>query len=343
MRDKKRKYNKLSLNQLKTGDLLLYRAIEYPKFKKPYIKNINENFKILIDKLIIFASNPDKNPDLFYTHAALLYDNSQSNGGTVAEATIPRCQLRHPITNKDFAVTVRRVRDNKDGSQVLKYLPDFSDEQQSDSYAMLQAVMAGIAILFRLRVAKDDTLLNAALAFLKLFLYPLGKWLDSYVEKFQKTDRAWFCSQLASYCYDMTAKETGDTDFLIKTPASLDLTDTILEYLIKNSNELSFQQVNLNQYESISLKSQEIIEAGVSFTNVLEHKKSNFATPTFTETDHNELAVIALDFVQKVAKLCDIEFDKDNIEQSLINFQTAFIMPIDLINCLDEVGEYYDK
>ena len=341
MNVKKREDSYLSLNQLKKGDLLLFRDVEYPQFVKPYFKNLMENFTILIDKLIIFASDPDKNPDLFYTHAALLYDNLESTGGTVAEATIPRCQLRSPITNKSFSVTVRRVSDNKDGSQVLKYLPDLSDSKQADSYAILQAVMAGIAILLRLRVAKDNKLLNAALAFLKLFLYPLGKKLDSYIEKFQKTDQAWFCSQLASYCYDMTAKETGDTAFLLKTPASLDITDTILEYLIKNNTNITATKIDYNRYESLNLESEELLTSGINFANILEHKENDFVGEPLTASDHNEIAVIALDFINKVSKLCGIQFDKDNIEQSLINFQTAFIMPIDLINCLEEVGEYY--
>lgn len=343
MNDKKCEHNYLSLSQLKKGDLLLYRAVECPQFVEPIFKNIGDNFGVLIDKLIIFASDPDKNPDLFYTHAALLYDNSESTGGTVAEATMPRCRLRNPVTNESFSVTVRRVGNNKDGSQVLKFLPDLSDNKQSDSYAILQAVMAGVAILLRMRIAKDNALLNAALAFLKVFLYPLGKMLDSYIEKFQKTDRAWFCSQLASYCYDMTAKETGDSDFLLKTPASLDITDSILEYLIKSNGNLSASKIDLCKYEGLSLESEDVIASGISFVNMLEHKDSDSVFENLSATDHKDIAAIALDFIVKVSEFSGIEFDKDNIEQSLINFQTAFIMPVDLINCLEEAGEFYVK
>ena len=348
-------------SELKKGDILLYSCKEPPKFT-PYdpsktVKDfISINFLILIDKLIIWAENSNT------THAALAYDfieneKTKEMECQVAEATLPNCRLRNPAyAGDDIKVTVHRLPDGLDGAPVLNELPELViDDKENNGYAMAQAVVAGLLCLFRTKVSNDHEKAKKLLIFLKFLGYPLGKWIDTKFPFNKNGKTPFFCSQLAAYCYDMTALHLHDERYRVKTPANGKIGDALIDYLIKND----FASIpEANETDAIGENDIELYSPEVfySLCNILEDDSlenfeavlaQNQPPKLYTQLKNDSdnlmsLMASAKSLLIKLMKIFGIDLnaaDKEELAKELIDFQTSFIMPSDLENVFETVGE----
>lgn len=348
-------------SELKKGDILLYSVIEPPKFIPPSEEKslkdlIADNFKILIDKLIIWSENSNT------THAALFYDLINKEGepaiGRVAEATLPYCQLRYPILADNFKVIARRLPENLDGSLVLNELPPLSEKNvDNNGYALAQACLAGLMILFRTRLepqsAKDRILLPKLLTFLKLISYPIGRYVDKLLPFNKDGKTPFFCSQLVSWCYDMTALKLKNPAYKVNTPSNSKIGDSLLDYLLKNTDlDAPDTDELLSEFESnleIDLDSPELLYAACQ---ILDESNANLFLPANSEPKlysgmlekFNDVKAAA-PFIKKLIKNILIllgkkaDIDKDGLAKTIIDIQTSFIMPSDLENVFENAGE----
>ena len=346
-------------SELKKGDILLYSYKKVPEFvplnKSDSIKDfIKDNFGILIDKLIIWSENSNT------THAALAYDFVKNEDNEikcqVAEATLPYCRLRTPAYPGDaYNVTVHRLPQGLDGSVVLNELPEFSDvDKENNSYAMAQAAVAALICLFRTRVADDHEKAKKLMIFLKFIGYALAKWVEPLFPIYNDKKTPFFCSQLAAYCYDMTALHLHDERYRVKTPVNGKIGDTLIDYLIKNdiasvaaelpSNDLGAAEIDLYSPEVIYSLCDIIGEDAMStFAGAMN---LNEAPALYSKVKAESEKITKLmpsvkSLLITLMKIFGIELkdNKEELAKQLIDFQCSFIMPCDLENVFETVGE----
>ena len=345
----------LKESELKKGDMLLYSFINPPEFKKfDKSKGIKDfvvsNFMTLIDKLIIWAEQSNT------THAALVYDFTENDGqevAVVAEATLPNCTTRSPAYAKEMKVTVHRLPDGVDGEPVLEFLPPLGDGETG--YAMTKAVMAGLICLFRTRVVKDDPKLMKIMALLKLISYPISNYIEDLLQsKTKKTSEPFFCSQLATYCYNMAAYKTKNPAYKIETPADNALGNTILDFLIENKL-FDLEEVPVPENDLLgALPAMELANPHIAFAIADILGEEEIKKAFLAENDNNlylQCLNIADDYskivpsIKRMLKnilllsgeaLADLE---DNFAEKLIKFKASFVMPSDLENVLETIGE----
>lgn len=344
--------------ELKKGDMVLYSFINLPEFKKldetKGLKDfVKTNFLVLIDRLIIWAEQSNT------THAALVYDFTNYKGkdvAVVAEATLPNCQTRKPAYANDMKATVHRLPDGLDGSPVLEFLPPL--EGNATGYAMTKAVMAGLICLFRTRVAKDDPKLLKILALLKLISYPISNYIEKLLQsKTKKTSEPFFCSQLAAYCYNMAAYKTGNPAYKIETPADNALGNSILDFLIENKlfdlEEVPAPENDLlGALPGIELASPHIAYAIADIIGEEELKNTLLASNDNNlylqclnvAEDYSKIVPSIKRMLKNILLLCgeSLEELEDNFAEKLIRFKASFIMPSDLENVLETIGEITD-
>ena len=348
-------------SELKKGDILLYTFINQPEFIPPSkdksLKDlILDNFKVLIDKLIIWSEHSNT------THAALFYDfikiNETETCGQVAEATLPYCQLRSPILAPNLKVTARRLPENLDGSLVLNELPPFStNNKENNGYALGQACVAGLIILLRTRIQaqseEDKKILPKLLTFLKILSYPIGKYVDSILPFNKEGKTPFFCSQLVAYCYDMTALKLKNPAYKVNSPSNSKLGDTLLNYLLKNTDLNSSEEICALEEDTINSKldfdSPELFYSACKIFNESEANlflnenseseiyKSNFEQAKDLKKVSPYIKKLIKDILILLGKKADI--DKDGLAKTIIDFQTSFIMPSDLENVFENAGE----
>lgn len=350
----------LKETELKKGDLLLYSFINQPDFSKfDESKGIKDfivtNFMTLIDRLIIWAEQSNT------THAALVYDftKEEETGrdvAVVAEATLPCCQTRHPAYARNMKATVHRLPDGIDGEPVLEFLPPL--EKNATGYAMTKAVMAGLICLFRTRVAKDDPKLLKVMALLKLISYPISNYIENLLKaKTGKTSEPFFCSQLAAYCYNMAAYKTHNPAYKIETPADNALGNSILDFLIENKlfdleeapvleNDLQ-NALPAMELESphIALAIADILDEEEVKQNLLAENDNNLYLQCLNEADDYSKIVPAIKrMLKNILLLCGESLAEleDNFTEKLIKFKASFVMPSDLENVLEIIGEVAD-
>ena len=351
---------KMTEADLQKGDILLYSTKEKPKFILPKNKEelkdcIVDNFFILIDRLIIFAEEGSTT-----THAALAYDFITDDNGekkcVVAEATLPYCRKRTPaFDTEDEILTVHRLPAGVDGAPVLDELPDFvDDDKKNNGYAMAQAVVAALVCLFRTRVADNHEKAEKLMIFLKFLGYAIAKWVEPLFPFNQGGKTPFFCSQLAAYCYDMTALRLHDERYRVKTPANSKIGDTLIDYLIKNdiasvmpenvSDAIGENQIELFGpevlYSLCDIIGEDTFDA---FEGVFENKqppvlyskiKSNSDGITSLLPSVKSLLITIMKIFGK-----NVDGSKEEFAKELIDFQTSFIMPSDLEHVFETVGE----
>ncbi len=346
-------------SELKKGDILLYTYKKVPEFKpmascKTVKDFIKDNFGILIDKLIIWSENSNT------THAALAYDFTKDVHNEtkcrVAEATLPYCQLRTPAYPGDaYTVSVHRLPDGLDGAIVLNELPPLSeDNKQNNSYAMAQATVAALLCLFRTRVADDHEKAKKLMIFLKFIGYALAQWIEPLFPTYKDDKTPFFCSQLAAWCYNMTALHLHDERYRVKTPVNGKLGDTLIDYLIKNDiasvpAELSSNAPGESQIE---LYSPEVI---YSLCDILDDGSLNTFADAMNlkeppllysnmKADSDGLKNLLPSMKSLLITLMkilgtELKDNKEELAKQLIDFQSSFIMPCDLENVFETVGE----
>ena len=347
-------------SELKKGDMLLYSFINLPEFiKLDESKGIKDfvvkNFMTLIDRLIIWAEQSNT------THAALVYDftkdkNTGKEVAIVAEATLPNCRTRNGAYADGMKVIVHRLPDGIDGEPVLEFLPPLGDGETG--YAMTKAVMAGLICLFRTRVAKDDPKLLKIMALLKLISYPISNYIEKLLQsKSKKTSEPFFCSQLATYCYNMAAYKTSNPAYKIETPADNALGNSILDFLIENKL-FDLEEALLPENDLLTaLPSMELANPHIAFAIadiIGEEELKN----TLLASNDNNLYLQCLNLANDYSKivpsikrmlknlllLCgeSLEELEDNFAEKLIKFKASFVMPSDLENVLETIGEVTD-
>lgn len=351
----------LKETELKKGDLLLYSFINPPEFLKfDEAKGIKDfivnNFMTLIDRLIIWAEQSNT------THAALVYDftkdddNPNKEVAVVAEATLPNCQTRHPAYAKNMKATVHRLPDGIDGEPVLEFLPPLEDK--ATGYAMTKAVMAGLICLFRTRVAKDDPKLLKVMALLKLISYPISNYIENLLKaKTGKTSEPFFCSQLATYCYNMAAYKTHNPAYKIETPADNALGNSILDFLIENKLfDLEEAPVLENDLQNalpaielasphIALAIADILDEEELKQTLLAENDNNLYLQCLNEAeDYSKIVPAIKRMLKDILLLCGESLAEleDNFVEKLIKFKASFVMPSDLENVLEIIGEVAD-
>lgn len=345
-------------SELKKGDILLYSYKKVPDFKpldecKTVKDFIKENFGILIDKLIIWSENSNT------THAALAYDFTEKDNETkcvVAEATLPYCQLRSPAyPGEAYKVTVHRLPDGLDGSVVLNELPPLSeDNKQNNSYAMAQATVAALICLFRTRVADDHEKAKKLMIFLKFIGYALGQWIEPLLPTYKDDKTPFFCSQLAAWCYNMTALHLHDERYRVKTSVNSKIGDTLIDYLIKNdiasvsaeapSDALGESQIDLYSPEVIYSLCDILGDDAVNtFAGAMNLNEAP-ALCSKLKADSDGLKNLLPSMKSLLITLMkmfgtELKEDKEELAKQLIDFQSSFIMPCDLENVFETVGE----
>ena len=339
----------LKQSEVQKGDILLYSIINPPKLTIPTNKEeLSVFFTLVIDRLIMWAENSNT------THAALMYDYIKREGqetvGQAAEATLPNCQLRSPLSVENMKVTVHRLpkESGLDGSLVLRELPELSEvSTDNNGYAMGQAVVAGLICLLRTR--HEDTLkTRLILTFLKLLSYPLGYYADKLFKMNQSGKQAFFCSQLAAYCYDMTAYKTGNDGYRIHSPSNSPLGDTILDILINEGLDvLEIQEEKEDEaLLNLNLQSHELCYAALKILEPENTSLKAVREPELFAKVYDSTADIkkTIPAIRKLIKALLIIAGKQNdldelgLTKAIVNFQTSFIMPSDLENVFETVG-----
>lgn len=313
----------IEIKDLKDGDLILYELKEEPQFKFPVTKdNISENFSVLVDKLICFAEGTK------VTHAALM------NGpDTVVEATLPYCRCRTPVLDPSYHCHVRRVGNGKDGSVVLNYLPQPKEEVEQDpeSYAMMMAAVAALSCLFKANIRKDDSP-AVLLAIIRCVLYKVAEYLDNKKMPYASGDENWFCSQLAYYAYTKAAVDLKDKDYEIELKDSSTPFDQTLIHTLINLKS----RANLLPDERILLKKPAKYDRLFSMADDFfsqKKKRGLLARIRRHRRPSSEDMSFIFSFMKKIA---GVDADSSAIENELIKFQSAFVMPSDLLDCLAE-------
>ena len=355
---KKEGSTKMTEADLKKGDILLYSTKEKPKFVFPKNKEelkdcLVDNFFVLIDRLIIFAE------DSLTTHAALAYDFITDDEGTkcvVAEATLPYCRTRSPAgAGEGNIITVHRLPDGVDGAAVLEELPDFvDDDKKNNGYAMAQAVVAALVCLFRTKVADNHEKAKKLMIFLKFLGYAIAKWVEPLFPFNHSGKTPFFCSQLAAYCYDMTALRLNDIRYRVKTPANSKLGDTLIDYLIK-SDIASVQPENTANAlgaNNVDVLGPEVLYSlcdilGEDTLTAFEGIFENNQPPMLYSQMQNSLENVeslmpsVKSLIVMLLKIFGKNPDgsKDEFTKELIEFQASFIMPSDLEHVFETVGE----
>ena len=350
-------------SELKKGDILLYSFKKGPDFKplKPNqsIKDfLFENFEVLIDKLIIWAEKSQT------THVGLAYDFKKDKNDVlkcvVAEATLPYCRLRTPAYPGDaYIVKVHRLPQGIDGSVVLNELPDFVEEdKQNNSYAMAQATVAALICLFRTRVADNHEKAKKLMIFLKFIGYALAQWIEPLFPTYDDKKKPFFCSQLAAYCYNMTALHLHDERYRVKTPVNSKIGDTLIDYLIKNDIASIPAELPANTLDEtkIDLYSPDVIyslcdilgeDALNTFAGVMNlNEPPVLYSKLKADSDSlSKLLPSVKSLLITLMKMFGIELkdNKEELAKQLIEFQSSFIMPSDLENVFETVGEVTDE
>lgn len=313
----------IEIKDLKDGDIILYELKNAPEFKLPITKdNISENFSALVDKLICFAEGTN------ITHAALMYGPD-----TVVEATLPYCRVRTPVLDPSFHCHVRRIGNGKDGSAVLKYLPQPKEEVEKDpeSYAMMMAAVAALSCLFKAKIGKND---NSALllAIIRCVLYKVAEFLDNQKMPYASGEENWFCSQLAYYAYTKAAVDLKDNAYEIKLADSSTPLDQSLIHKLINMKA----RVNALPDEKILLKKPAKYDRLYSMANDFFSQKKRRGLLARIRSRRKPAAEDVSFIFNFMKKICGNDFNFSDIENELIKFQSAFVMPSDLMNCLDE-------
>lgn len=307
----------ITVADLKKGDIVLYELKKKPEFIKPFKENLEANFYILIDKLICFAEGS------MITHSAIMYDEKN-----VVEATIPTVRI-FKLIFPDYYLHIRRVKDGVDGSKVLEYLPQTPDEldESPESYAMMMAVVAGLSCLFKAKVRNHDNLAKLA-AIVRGVLYKAAKYLDSKKLPYSSGDNNWFCSQLVYYTYAKAAAELGPEYEIAIDNVATPLDDTLIHAVIKcaQGNCLTDEKLLLKK----PVDDDELFAMAEDFFN--PDKNEAICTEADRKPSQEDGSFI-LTFINM---LCNKKLDFSNLEQEMIKFQSAFVMPSDLCGCLEQ-------
>lgn len=307
----------ISLDELKDGDIVLYELKEDPDFLPFTKENISDNFYILIDKLICFAEESR------ITHAALVYDSNK-----VIEAIIPTVRITEKITDPEYTLHVRRVRNGKDGAVVLDYLPQFPQEitDDPDSYAMIMSAVAALSCLFKAKIKENDDL--AALSkIIRFVLFKVAEWIDNKKLPISSGDDNWFCSQLVYYTYTAAAAGLGDKDYEIQLPdVSTPLTDTLIHRIIDRLGRNSLKSV------------QNLLEKPMDENELFQIAERFFhSDPNSLTAKRDELSDDDCDYIFSfINRFVTANTALSDVEKEMIKFQSAFVMPSDLRDCLAE-------
>ncbi len=264
--------DQISKKDVNPGDMLLYVLDAKPQFIKPLNKeNAMKNLGVLIDRLIIAMSGS------MCTHAAI----AAKTPDTVVEATLPYCQYRSPIYSGGYHIIVRRVAAEGKGAKVLDFVPPgiSPDGKTGDNlpYAYAESAVAALLCLFRHEARIDPLERDALLVLLQLLLHPLAKAIDDFIAEKQGKDGAWFCSQLATYCYDEAAKT--DPDYKLRFPGLEAAKKSITEWLLGQVPAESVQALAAPaaaktlataERPALELTGPEIAHAGMKLLAVLE-------------------------------------------------------------------------
>lgn len=310
------------LKDVKNGDVVLFELKENPPFIFPITKNnLKENFGALVDKLIIFSEGS------MITHAAMVYDSNK-----VVESTLPYVRIAPLMTYPQYNLHIRRVKSGKDGSVVLNYLPQTPKEieENAESYAMMTAALAAISCLFKAKIKKNDNI-SLLTTIIRCVLYKVVEYLDNQKMPFSKGTENWFCSQLVYYAYTKAAADLKDSDYEITLEnPSTPIDNTLIHYLINGNtkNLLLSDKLVLQKPAEID----NMFELADEFFNP-EKKKAVNVENQLNKKPFAEDSAFILSFINM---LFGKKIDFSNIENEMIKFQSAFVMPSDLTDCLAE-------
>lgn len=315
----------ITLDQLKDGDIVLYELKEEPAFIKPFSKdNLEDNFYVLIDKLICYAENSH------VTHAAMVYDHKK-----IVEATIPTVRITEDIAAPGCNLYIRRVAEEIDGSRVLKFLPQNPQEIEEDpqSYAMMMAVVAGLSCLFKRKIKTSDNI-PALTLIVRCILYKVAQYLDKNKIPYANGTENWFCSQLVYYTYTTAAEKLHEPAFEIHLEnASTPITDTLIHYLIASTDY------------SGSTFTDAVIQEPSEMDNLYQIAESFFHPEKSDSTINKTVQKPSKEDVSciftSLHKIFGFTWD-DDIEHTLTMFQSSFVMPSDLCHCLSQGFSVYE-
>lgn len=307
----------ISIHDIKDGDIVLYELKEEHEFLPFTRENMSSNFYILIDKLICYAEKSK------ITHAALVYGSNK-----VIEAIIPNVRITDSIADSEYILHIRRVRNGKDGAAVLQYLPKTPEEISADpdSYAMIMSAVAALSCLFKAKIQENDDL-SALSKIVRFVLFKVAEWIDNKKLPISSGDNNWFCSQLVYYTYTAAAVGLGDRDYEIKLPdASTPLTDTLIHRIIGRAGRNGLKS-SLNLLEK-PMDEEELFKLAGRFFN----PDKNSLSAGKNEPSDEDCSFI-LSFMNRFITPGNALTD---MEKELIKFQSAFVMPSDLRDCLSE-------
>lgn len=274
MRRKTTKMNtentKLSAQDVRPGDMILYVLDAKPQFLPFTRENAWPNFCVLIDRLIIAMGGS------MCTHAALAAPQSD----TVVEATLPYCRYRPGIYCDGYTVLVRRVSAPGKGALVLDYLPEGivygADPHDNLPYAYAQSAVAAFLCLFRHKASVHPAERKALLVFLQMVLHPLAKKIDEFIASAQGKSGAWFCSQLVMHCYDRAAET--DSDYRLRFPLMARSRERFVDTLFDSLPPLAADMSGLLAVaenrpldrDSLSFDDPAVLRAGLTLLEIIE-------------------------------------------------------------------------
>lgn len=294
---------------------------EFTEIRKDHLKeDIRANFMVIVDKLICYSEQS------MITHSALITDDLQ-----VVEATLPKLKKRKFQREENYYIHVFRVEDGVDGSKVLNYLPQPADEVNADpdSYALIMATLSAAACLFRLPA---DQVTPPLVTVLKCVLYKVCEYLDSKIFPSPEGDTNWFCSELTSYTYNMTALMEKNSAYKLKIDTkekkAETIFDLILNYYDEDSNDELIQKPQ--EYDDMFSIAKEFFK-----NELLNNNKDASENKISKEIKKNYKFFVAA--FKKI--LAAEEMTSEEFKGRLVKYMSAFVMPSDLSKCLP--NEYW--
>lgn len=304
----------IELTDVKPGDLLLYELVEPPEFieiREDHLKeDIRANFMVIVDKLICFSEKS------MVTHSALITNELQ-----VVEATLPALRVRDLQKEANYYIHVFRVQEGVDASKVLNYLPQPVDNVNADpdSYALVMATLAAVACF--LRVPAEDVK-PSLVKLLKCVLFKVCEYLDNKVLPIANGDSNWFCSELTSYAYNLTALEENNSAYKLKIETKEKVADSIFNILLGTYN---FEEKD------------EEIKKPEEYEDMFNIARDFFTDKQTASKDETleEIKKHSKFFIAVFKKLLAAEnLDSEEFKERLVKYIAAFVMPSDLVDCL---------
>lgn len=304
----------IELADVKPGDLLLYEMVgptDFIEIRKDHLKeDLRTNFMVLVDKLICFSEKS------MVTHSALITNELQ-----IVESTMPALRVRDLQKESNYYIHVLRVQEGVDGSKVLNYLPQPVDSVKTDpdSYALIMATLAAVACLFRLPA---DEVTPPLVILLKCVLFKVCEYLDDKILPFAHGDSNWFCSELTSYTYNLTALEEHNPAYKLKINTREKIADSIFDILL-NSNNFEVKTEEIQKPEEY----EDMFNIAKDFFNNKQIASRNETLEAIQKHSNFFIAVFR--------KLLAAEkMDSEEFKERLVKYIAAFVMPSDLIDCL---------